>query len=170
MTRDETDVHARLQTLAAQTPASHDQRIREHARKAFRDAPRSTPRLPLALAATVLLAAPLAWYVANRADTVPTTEVLRDAAVEVQPAPGAVLADPPAVLSWRPVAGIRDYRVVLMDADAETLWRSETTVDPQVAVPQELEPLLRDQALIWRVELTGPGRPAPLGPYDFRVR
>lgn len=170
MTDDDSDVHARLQSLGPATSAAHDAAIRERARLAFGPNQPAAARWPLALAATVLLAVPAAWIGLNAITTAPSNDVVRSATVGITPAMGAVLGAPPEELRWSAVPGARDYRVVLMDHEARTLWTSDPTSSARVRLPADLTESLRGQTLIWRVELTGPAQPAPLGPFDFTVR
>ncbi|MEO1575251.1 MAG: hypothetical protein AAFU65_09865, partial [Pseudomonadota bacterium] len=110
MTNDDTDVRARLQALAPATSAAHDAAIRERARLAFGSQP-AAARWPLALAATVLLALPIAWFGLSATDNAPARDVVRSAVTGMAPTMGAALDAPPASLSWAAVPGASDYRV-----------------------------------------------------------
>lgn len=170
MNDHDTDVRARLQSLAPATSAAHDAAVREHARRAFGAARPARARWPLALAATVLIALPLAYVGLGVGSTGPIDDVVRSGTVGIEPAMGEVLAEPPVALTWAPVPGARDYTVVLMDRDARALWTSAATRTTTVRLPGHLAESLRGQTLIWRVDIAGTGQSRALGPFDFAVR
>ena len=171
MTYEDGDVRARLESLATVSPDAHDQTVMAHAEALLQGPRRSTNRLPLALAAAAVIAVPFAAIVMTGAPTgYDANEPLRSEVRDIVPAPGATLFEAPRALSWPATAGARDYQVVILDAEANAVWRSASTAATTLQLPAEVAADLPSGTVIWRVEPRGAGRPATLGPYDFTLR
>ena len=125
---------------------------------------RAAPRLPaFALAASVLLAAGLAFTVGRA----PPIDVQRGASVAaVLPLDRAVLAQPPAALSWdcaAPAAAV----VEVLDAAGELRW-SGSTATCTLELPAATRAALGPGAWLWQVRDAG-GRAVLAGPFGFRI-
>lgn len=164
---DDTDLRKHLKAIVPASPGAHDARVLKAA-DAMLGAPAAPHRhWPLAAAAAVLLALPLAWQLRP----VDPIDTLRSAATAEVPAAGATLDAAPGTLHWAPVDGARRYSVVVMDATAQTLWTSAPSTSTRVTLPASVRRTIEQSGQAsWRVEIDGRGRPVPLGPFDFTIR
>jgi hypothetical protein len=131
--------------------------------------PRPRWTLPLAAAATLLVAAAVATQV--RGPRAPAGDDVRGpGAGEVRPSPGAVLPAPPDELAWPPGPEGSTYRVRVHAADGDVLWTSAPLPEPRadLAAPV-LDRLAPGHAYFWTVEVHGGAVPERRGPYWFQV-
>lgn len=121
-------------------------------------------RWPLALAASLVLAAGLA-YVASAPR--PSTETVRGASVALSPPVGATLARPPARFSWPEQPGASGYRVELRNAAGETVWLGPWELGASAELPAEIAARLEPGTYLWQLELRGAALRSRLGPFVF---
>ena len=170
------EVESLLSQLREQrgTPAAPGDELSAAARARRRwFAPRTVP-VPLALAASVLLAAVaviggLREPAAPELPTFNPGSVMRGARVEVL-APEGQLAEVPQTFRWREVDQAVSYRVTLLAVDDSVLWSGDSLVsslDLPTALRQELHPAVRYR---WQVQALGPTGPmATSALVDFRI-
>jgi hypothetical protein len=136
-------------------------------------------RPPLALAAAVVLAAIGAYWLwppqpgisplpapdgpsLTRGSQTPAASLL------VQPPDGARLGSAPPELVWPAQPAASAYRVSLLDARLQVVWRSPSLEGPRARLPEDVRSrLAAGQDYYWSVEPLGSGR--RLGPFAFRL-
>jgi hypothetical protein len=126
-----------------------------------------------ALALVAVAAVSLVVWQAARSRTAPPAPVDRsrqEATVATSPPHRAVLADPPAALSWAAVAGATGYRVTLYDFESTPIWESPPLAEPSVALPDEVRGRLgRGRPVLWRIAVTSGVDRAEIGPFQFTL-
>jgi hypothetical protein len=133
----------------------------------------------VASAAAVLLGAFLLWHPrpTTLLETTPETEgsdtALRGRELRsdqaLEPQDGATLAEPPQVLSWKPIEAKAAWQVTLFDAHGTRLWRSEPVRGASTTLPAEVITSLQPgQRYFWSVDAQGTAG-ARLGPFSFTL-
>lgn len=166
-----------LQRHQRTTSARHDEVVLEAARAAAAlrrtGHPRARPvrlRLGISLAAVLVAAAGLLWLVPLPDGPPGGAPLLRGEAAAVSPSNGASLDRPPTAFEWPEQPGAATYRVVLLDAGARPIWRSEPSPENRLVLPEEVSrQLAGGGTYLWLIEAGRDGRSREIGPFFFDV-
>lgn len=156
---------------APPTSPAHDRAVLEAAARAGEAIAAARParlrRWLLPLAAAVMLAVTLPWLIDPAG---PPAPVVRGPASAVTPAAGAVLSAPPAAIRGPGIPGARNYVLIVRDAAARELWRSEPRSEPEFPVTGGLLGALPGEGtVLWTLSADTPAGPQERGPYWFRL-
>lgn len=122
-------------------------------------------RIAASLAAVALVAVGLVRLVPGPG---PDEPPLRGERAAVSPRDGAELGAPPEAFEWPAQTGATGYRLVLLDARANPVWKSDPAPENTVALPSDIAGRLEDGGTwLWLVEIRYDGRTRELGPFSF---
>ncbi len=170
--------NAAIQRLLSQPhsgpSAAHDDAVLGAADRLLRPAPPTHARrwqVPVALAATVMLALSIGLSHLLRVGQAPPSSTVRAGQAQTAPPSGEWLAALPERLRWPPAAGAAGYRVVLRDATADIVWTSDVLDEAQLPLAGAAAAAIDGlDTCIWSVDVVGTAEPRELGPFWFHLR
>lgn len=128
----------------------------------------------MALAATLVIAVGIGYFVQNREPSVNVAigrnDLYRSARVEVV-SPTGDLAAAPVALEWRAAKGATSYDVQVMEVDRAMLWRASTSGSRIEIPPAVSAQCVPGKTILWEVVARRGGEViAASGTQKFRVR
>ena len=124
---------------------------------------------PFAIAATLIVG----FFLVFNSSRVPPPEPdssIRGTAVAVVPVHQATIDELPTLFRWPAQAGATGYRVILRDANAVSVWRSDSAARNEIVIPDNVRDQLDVGATyLWTVDIEGVPGQRSLGPWWFRI-
>ena len=96
-------------------------------------------------------------------------DVLRAPVVAVDPADGATLDEAPSEMHWEPQLGATGYVVVLFADGATEVWRSPSTEQSRVELPEAVRSGMEPGHYSWHVKVEGRVQRSRLGAFRFEI-